>query len=64
MMDTYVKSFHIYDIIYNASTQELTFEFDINGSHSQRISLGVRTDEDAAKSFKQILQRYYAMKSE
>lgn len=62
-MATYVKSFQVYNMIYDANTQELTFEFDINGSHSQRVNLGVRTDDDVVESFKKILQRYYTIES-
>lgn len=62
-MATYVKDFQISNIVYDANMQKLTFEFDANGHHAKRVSLGVRTDNDVAEALKKILNQNYTTES-
>lgn len=63
-METYIKSFQISNIIYDANTRKLTFEFDTDGSKSRRVHLGVRTVDNITEDFKKILQENYIVESE
>lgn len=63
-MATSINDFHISNIIYDANTHRLTFEFEIDGSMAQRVNLGIRTIDDITQSIKRILQKHYTVESE
>ena len=62
-MTTSVKSFHIYDMIYDENTKKLTYNFEVNGLKHQKVCIDFNTPEKIAENFKTILKRYYTIES-
>ena len=62
-METFVKSFHIYDMIYDENTKKLTYNFEVDGFNHQKVCLNFNTAERISESLKDVLQRYYAVES-
>lgn len=62
-MTTFVKSFHIYDMIYDENTKKLTYNFEVNGLKHQKVCIDFNTPEKIAENFKTILKRYYTTES-
>lgn len=58
-METFVKSFHIYDMIYDENTKKLTYNFEVNGLKYQRVCIDYNTPEKISENFKTVLQQYY-----
>lgn len=62
-MTTSVKSFHIYDMIYDENTKKLTYNFEVNGLKHQKVCIDFNTPDKIAENFKAILKRYYTTES-
>ena len=62
-MATSVKSFHIYDMIYDENTKKLTYNFEVNGLRYQRNCIDFNTPEAIAENFKTVLQQHYTVES-
>ena len=60
-METFVKSFHIYDMIYDENTKKLTYNFEVNGLKYQRVCIDFNTPEAIAENFKSVLKQHYTV---
>lgn len=62
-MGTYVKSFHVHDMVYDENTTKLTYTFEANGDQYRRVCIDFNTPEKIAEDFKKFLQQYYVVES-
>ena len=59
-----IKSFKIYNMIYDEYKRELTFEFDMNGRDAKICCMRVVTINDILKTVKEVVDEYYTVESE
>lgn len=59
-----IKSFKIYNMIYDKNKRELIFEFDINGRYAKICCTGADTIHDILRTVKEVIDEYYTMESE
>lgn len=62
-MANYLNSFHIFDMAYDAKTQELTYQLDIDGEQAERVCIGTMTDDDVVEDMRKVLDKFYIRES-
>ena len=58
-----MNSFHIFDMVYDAQTQELKYELEVDGEQIERVGLGLMTDDDIVEDLRLVLNKFYVRES-